>query len=61
MDPDDLSVVQDMYILAHKIVRSCDLEQKGYRLVINQKDDGGQQVPHLHMHIIGGESLGQMG
>ena len=61
MDPEDLSVVQDMYILALKIVRSCDLEQKGYRLVINQKDDGGQQVPHLHMHLIGGESLGQMG
>ena len=50
-----------MYILALKIVRSCDLEQKGYRLVINQKDDGGQQVPHLHMHLIGGENLGQMG
>ena len=61
MDPEGLSVVQDMYILALKIVRSCDLEQKGYRLVINQKDDGGQQVPHLHMHLIGGESLGQMG
>ena len=61
IDPEDLYIVRDMYILALKIVRSCDLEQKGYRLVINQKDDGGQQVPHLHMHLIGGENLGQMG
>ena len=57
----DLHIVQDMYALALKIVRSCELELNGYRLVINQKDDGGQQIPHLHLHLIGGESLGPMG
>lgn len=30
----------------------------GYRLIINQGDDAGQTVPHLHIHILGGENLG---
>ena len=29
----------------------------GYRLVINQGEDGGQAVPHLHMHLLGGRKL----
>ncbi len=32
----------------------------GYRLVINQGDDAGQTVFHLHVHILGGEKLGDM-
>ena len=32
--------------------------ENGYRLVINQGDDAGQTVHHLHIHIIGGEKLG---
>lgn len=30
----------------------------GYRLVINQGEDGGQSVPHLHAHLLGGRKLG---
>ncbi len=32
--------------------------EKGYRLVINQGEDAGQTVFHLHIHILGGETLG---
>lgn len=32
--------------------------KNGYRLVINQGSDGGQEVPHLHVHVLGGEKLG---
>ena len=35
-------------------------EGKGYRYVGNNGPDGGQEVPHLHFHIIGGEPLGRM-
>lgn len=31
--------------------------EKGYRLVVNQGEDAGQTVPHLHIHILGGETL----
>ena len=32
----------------------------GHRLVVNQGDDAGQQVDHLHLHVLGGRSLGGM-
>ena len=32
----------------------------GYRIIINQGNDGGQEVPHLHVHILGGEKLGDI-
>jgi len=35
-------------------------EGKGYRYIVNNGPDGGQEVPHLHFHIIGGEPLGRM-
>ncbi|MBO4573274.1 MAG: HIT domain-containing protein [Clostridia bacterium] len=43
-----------------KIPALCDkLELKnGYRLVINQGDDAGQTVPHLHIHVLSGEKMG---
>ncbi len=51
-----------------EIVKHCfqvipTLEEKlglgeGYRVIINQGDNGGQTVPHLHIHLLGGEKLG---
>ena len=53
-------VVKCMYELAVEIAKGYGLDQSGYRLVINQKNHAGQQVPHLHLHLIGGETLGVM-
>ena len=33
---------------------------KGYRALTNLSDDGGQEVPHLHFHLFGGETIGKM-
>ena len=33
---------------------------KGYRALTNLDDDGGQEVPHLHFHLFGGEKIGKM-
>ena len=33
---------------------------KGYRALTNISDDGGQEVPHLHFHLFGGEKVGKM-
>ena len=33
---------------------------KGYRVLSNISEDGGQEVPHLHFHIFGGEKIGKM-
>ena len=50
-------------ILAHMFGKIPSIAENsgynnGYRLVINQGDDAGQTVHHLHVHILGGEKLG---
>ncbi len=43
-----------------KIARDAGLVDRGYRLLANVGGDGGQEVPHLHVHIFGGRPLGPM-
>ena len=40
------------------IAEKTGIAEKGFRVVINTGDDGGQTVKHLHIHIIGGKVLG---
>ena len=46
-------------IVAKKLNISVDTG-KGYRALVNVSDDGGQEVPHLHFHLFGGEKIGKM-
>jgi diadenosine tetraphosphate (Ap4A) HIT family hydrolase len=43
-----------------RIARDADLVAPGYRLLANVGSAGGQEVPHLHVHIFGGRGLGPM-
>ena len=45
---------------AGRIARDEGLVEQGYRVLANTGLRGGQEVPHLHMHIFGGTSLGPM-
>ena len=47
-----------MFDAARKMAAAEGVAESGYRLVINQGHDGGQEVLHLHMHVIGGRRLG---
>ena len=55
---------QDAPLLGHLLVKAAavakqlGLDRSGYRLVINHGPDGGESVPHLHCHILGGRKLG---
>ena len=55
--------LQDQNLLGHLLVKTSEiaksqgLSEKGYRLVINTKEDGGQTVPHLHIHILGDRKM----
>jgi len=42
------------------VARDLGLEGSGYRLLSNIGADGGQEVPHFHVHIFGGRRLGRM-
>ncbi|VTR99507.1 histidine triad nucleotide-binding protein [Tuwongella immobilis] len=53
----DQAILGRMHWAANQIAKQLNLTD-GYRLVINCKDSGGQTVPHLHMHLLGGRNLG---
>lgn len=56
MDEERSEMVKYMLEKIPEIAAKCGLEN-GYRLVINQGADAGQTVFHLHMHILGGQTL----
>jgi histidine triad (HIT) family protein len=43
-----------------KVARDLGLEESGYRILANHGPDSHQEVPHLHIHIFGGQRLGKM-
>ena len=43
-----------------KIGRELGLDQSGYRILSNMGQDANQEVPHLHVHLVGGKRLGRM-
>ena len=49
-----------MMIVASQLAVREGIDESGYRLIINCNEDGGQEVFHLHMHLIGGRRLGPM-
>jgi len=57
---DHESTLGHMLVVAAQIAREQGIDQSGYRLIINCKDDGHQEVNHLHMHLLGGRRLGRM-
>jgi histidine triad (HIT) family protein len=54
--PDDEKVLGHLLLKAAEVAQKLNL-QNGYRLVINNGADGGEAVPHLHCHILGGRHL----
>ena len=43
-----------------KVTKELNVDKTGYRMITNIGNDGGQEVPHLHFHIIGGEKVGRL-
>jgi histidine triad (HIT) family protein len=54
---EDQSLLGHLLLKAAEVARSLGLSESGYRLVINNGKDGGESVPHLHCHILGGRPL----
>ncbi|MYB43006.1 MAG: histidine triad nucleotide-binding protein [Chloroflexi bacterium] len=58
LDDGDAGWAGRMFVVASRIAAQEGLAEGGYRLVVNNGPDAGQEVPHLHMHILGGAGLG---
>ena len=55
--PEDEALLGHLLFKAREVAASLGLNKSGYRLVINNGRDGGESVPHLHCHILGGRGL----
>ncbi len=56
MDEERAEIVKHCFTVIPKLEKELGLEG-GYRVIINQGENGGQTVPHLHIHLLGGEKL----
>ena len=54
---DDGGLVGELMLAARDIARMETIDIRGYRLVVNTNADGGQSVPHLHVHVLGGREM----
>ncbi len=49
-----------LFTVARRVAEAEGLADDGYRLIVNCKEHGGQEVDHLHVHLLGGRPLGPM-
>ena len=54
---DELPIIAHMVGVANQLAKKEGVAQNGYRLAINCGEEGGQLVPHLHLHLLGGRRL----
>lgn len=54
---EDQQLLGHLLLKAAEVAKQAGLSENGYRLVINNGRDGGESVPHLHCHILGGRQL----
>lgn len=58
---EDEQMLGRLFIIAKKIATDLGVDKSGYRLIVNCGPDGGQEVPHIHMHLLAGGKLGGLG
>jgi histidine triad (HIT) family protein len=57
IQPEQAHLIGKMVLTAQKLAKEKGISEKGYRLVMNCNEDGGQTVFHIHMHVLGGRSM----
>lgn len=60
VEAEDEPALGRLLTVAAKIARDEGIDEGGYRLIVNCGNDGGQEVYHIHMHLVGGHPLGPM-
>jgi histidine triad (HIT) family protein len=58
--PEDEAILGRMFLVAKQIAQEQGIAASGYRLLMNTGHDAGQEVFHMHLHLIGGRRLGPM-
>ncbi|MEJ6467448.1 histidine triad nucleotide-binding protein [Fusobacterium ulcerans] len=58
--PEDREIIGEMYLAISKIAKDLGIAEEGYRVITNCNEYGGQEVFHLHFHLLGGKKLGPL-
>lgn len=56
-----INILGQMFVVAEEMARREGVTLTGYRLILNQGTDARQAIKHLHMHLLGGNLLGDLG
>ncbi len=59
IEEEDAAVIGNIFVVIKKLAMQFSVSESGYRVVTNIGADGGQEVGHLHFHLIGGKALGK--
>ena len=57
MSADDEALVGHLFTAAKQVAAQEGIAESGYRLIINNGPDGGQEVFHIHLHVLGGQKM----
>jgi histidine triad (HIT) family protein len=49
-----------IFLVIKKLAKEMGIDESGYRVLVNCNRDGGQEIYHLHFHLLGGKPLGPM-
>ncbi len=56
----DQTQISSFFKSVNLVVSKLKIQKSGYRIITNSGSDGGQEVPHFHVHILAGERVGQI-
>ncbi|AAO36529.1 histidine triad nucleotide-binding protein [Clostridium tetani] len=57
LSDNDAKIISHIYIKIKELAQQLDINEKGYRVVTNCGEQGGQTVEHIHFHLLGGRNL----
>jgi histidine triad (HIT) family protein len=58
--PEHEQLLGHLFTVAKQVAKEQGVADSGYRLIVNNGSDAGQEVPHFHIHLIGGRKLGPL-
>ena len=58
IEENDEIIITKIYKVINKIVKEMNIEKDGFRVIVNCGKDAGQEVMHLHFHVLAGKKLG---
>lgn len=60
LEETDKTIISELIFCAKQLATTHGLDENGYRLTFNVGQHGGQEVDHIHLHLLGGQRLGSM-